>query len=689
MKVDASGMIAAGRLQALWSRILKQAFRAILLICCAGAASAQEDTSALDVLNKRCVVCHGCYDAPCQLKLSSAAGWMRGASKQKVYDSSRLEDAPMTRLGIDAKSVPGWRAKGFFDVVGAQDGPSVLEQLLLAGRKNSFKLGAPLPDDIDISTLRANTCAMPGKVSDYLKEHPQGGMPFAMAPLADGDYETLLSWARDGAPAPDAGKGLPQNLEQSVHTVETFFNRGDKRSKLVARYIYEHLFLAHLHLEGDDQNRFFRVIRSRTASGSPPDEIASRRPFDDPGGPFHYRLIPIDGTILHKEHMVYEIGPERLNRYEDLFLKSDWEIASLPPYSTAAGGNPLSTFRAIPARSRYQFLLDEALYFVRSFIRGPVCYGQVAVNVIEDRFWVSFLTPDADLSVTDPSFLEAATPILELPVAQSKGKLSKRLEGFLSLGPVKYQEFRKGRYERKFLAEGGPDYGDIWQGDGSEVDARLTVYRNFSSASVVSGFVGAVPENRLGNRFPAVRADLLQSRCRVRCLRQRGTPAHDHAFIWTACAVKESEPSCRSCRHKCANPCTKAGIRVRLSAWSISGRKARSTPGLRRVSPFPPAIPRRSSSPSCCANLLACGLNKTLSTAAPAMPVRPVTRLPGNYVRLPRNLRHMQSSCLISRFCSWKRNGTRRSLPWCMTWPTATLPSSSTRICAANPRTTA
>lgn len=502
MKVDASGIIAAGRLQALWSRILKQAFRAILLICCAGAASAQEDTSALDVLNKRCVVCHGCYDAPCQLKLSSAAGWMRGASKQKVYDSSRLEDAPMTRLGIDAKSVPGWRAKGFFDVVGAQDGPSVLEQLLLAGRKNSFKLGAPLPDDIDISTLRANTCAMPGKVKDYLKEHPQGGMPFAMAPLADGDYETLLSWARDGAPAPDAGKGLPQSVEQSVHTVETFFNRGDKRSKLVARYIYEHLFLAHLHVEGDDQNRFFRVIRSRTATGSPPDEIASRRPFDDPGGAFHYRLIPIDGTILHKEHMVYEIGPKRLKRYEDLFLKSDWEIASLPPYSTAAGGNPLSTFRAIPARSRYQFLLDEALYFVRSFIRGPVCYGQVAVNVIEDRFWVSFLTPDADLSVTDPSFLEAATPILELPVAQSKGKLSKRLEGFLSLGPVKYQEFRKGRYERKFLAEGGPDYGDIWQGDGSEVDARLTVYRNFSSASVVTGFVGAVPETAWVIDFP-------------------------------------------------------------------------------------------------------------------------------------------------------------------------------------------
>ena len=503
MTVEIPDPIDTGRIQALVFRVLKRLFQVMLLLCWAATtASAQESTSALDVLNKRCVVCHGCYDAPCQLKLSSPEGWLRGASKQKVYDSSRLDDAPMTRLGIDAKTVPGWRAKGFFDVVGAHDGPSVLEQLLLAGRKTEFKLGAPLPDGIDISTLRANTCAMPGKVKDYLKEHPQGGMPFAMAPLADDDYRTLLTWARDGAPASDTDKNLPESIYRSVHAIETFLNRGDTRSKLVARYLFEHLFLAHLHLEGDDQSRFFRVIRSRTASGSPADEIASRRPFDDPGGPFHYRLILIDSTILHKEHMVYEIGPKRLNRYEELFLKSEWDLASLPPYSTAAGGNPLSTFREIPARSRYQFLLDDALYFVRSFIRGPVCYGQVAVNVIEDRFWVSFLTPDADLSVTDPGFLETAIPILELPVAQTNGKLSKRLEGFLSLGPVKYQEFRKGQYEQKFKVDGGPDYGDIWNGDGTKVDARLTVYRNFSSASVVTGFVGAVPETAWVIDFP-------------------------------------------------------------------------------------------------------------------------------------------------------------------------------------------
>jgi hypothetical protein len=465
-------------------------------------------TGIQDVLNKRCVVCHGCYDAPCQLKLSSPAGWLRGASKEKVYQSSRLEDAPLTRLGIDATTVPGWRRKGFFPVAegdadAADSGKaSVLEQLLLAGRETSFKLGAPLPDSIDISPLRDSVCPAPDEMKKYLKDHPDGGMPFAMAPLPQEDFERLLAWARAGAPVPAQPDPLPAGVLAQLAEIESFFNREPIKDKLVARYLYEHLFLAHLHLEGDDPGRFFRLIRSRSGPGTAPVEIATRRPFDDPGGAFHYRLVPLAGAILHKEHMVYEIGPKRLQRYDALFREPDWSLDALPAYSKAAGGNPLSIFREIPARSRYQLLLDDALYFVRSFIRGPVCYGQVAVNVIEDRFWVSFLAPDADLSITDPTFLEKAIPILELPVAQDDGKLSKRLESFLSLGPVKYQDFRRVRYARKFRSEGGPDYEDIWDGDGTSVDARLTVYRNFSSASVVTGFVGGVPETAWVIDFP-------------------------------------------------------------------------------------------------------------------------------------------------------------------------------------------
>jgi len=44
----------------------------------------------------------------------------------------------------------------------------------------------------------------------------------------------------------------------------------------------------------------------------------------------------------------------------------------------------------LPISSRYRFLLDDARFFIEGFIKGPVCRGQVALNVIEDRFWILF-----------------------------------------------------------------------------------------------------------------------------------------------------------------------------------------------------------------------------------------------------------------------------------------------------------
>ena len=69
------------------------------------------------VLQRRCVVCHGCYDAPCQLKLSSPEGIQRGASKEKVYNGARFTTASPTRLYIDAKTTEQWRSKGFHSVL--------------------------------------------------------------------------------------------------------------------------------------------------------------------------------------------------------------------------------------------------------------------------------------------------------------------------------------------------------------------------------------------------------------------------------------------------------------------------------------------------------------------------------------------------------------------------------------------
>ena len=70
-----------------------------------GAAEAQiswrEDVQP--VLEKRCVVCHGCYDAPCQLKLTSYEGIMRGPNPRKVYDG-RMRWISMEESSVRART---------------------------------------------------------------------------------------------------------------------------------------------------------------------------------------------------------------------------------------------------------------------------------------------------------------------------------------------------------------------------------------------------------------------------------------------------------------------------------------------------------------------------------------------------------------------------------------------------------
>ncbi|MBW2199096.1 MAG: peptidylprolyl isomerase, partial [Deltaproteobacteria bacterium] len=52
------------------------------------------------ILEKRCDVCHSCYDAPCQMKLTSFEGLERGGSRTLVYNSARLKRDIPTRLFV-------------------------------------------------------------------------------------------------------------------------------------------------------------------------------------------------------------------------------------------------------------------------------------------------------------------------------------------------------------------------------------------------------------------------------------------------------------------------------------------------------------------------------------------------------------------------------------------------------------
>ncbi len=475
----------------------------------APASSDFDAKTLLRTVEQRCVVCHGCYDAPCQFRMTSAEGVARGASKQSVYNSSRLEDAPLTRLGIDASSVDEWRNLGFFDVTTAPENAdlaqSILLRMLVLGKKHALPKNAPLPKSVDLDILRELSCPAPDEFDRYEAKNPFGGMPYAMAPMADEEWARLSAWAAAGAPTLQQSPSTTDGPIVQIAEWERFLNDSALKERLVARYLYEHLFLAHLYFSGTDAKTYFKLVRSSTPPGEPIHIIATRRPYDDPGtDKFYYRLSPVSETILHKTHITYEIGPARLARYRELFLQVDWKVTALPSYEPTVASNPFAAFAAIPASTRYSFLLDDVEYIIRTFIRGPVCRGQVAVNVIEDRFWVMFLTPDADLSVSDPEYLAAATPFLGLPAEHAEGPLLDRLVPAYLDHHRQYAELRGKRYNAADPQNAGPSLNAIWLGDENASASLLTVFRHFDNATVVSGFVGDIPETAWVIDFPTL-----------------------------------------------------------------------------------------------------------------------------------------------------------------------------------------
>jgi hypothetical protein len=451
------------------------------------------------VLDRRCVVCHSCYDAPCQLQFSSPDGADRGATKAVVYDGGRLKPMDPTRLFIDAKTTQEWRQRDFYSVLRTSGryaaAPSLMERMLLLGRSHPLPKNEKLPKSVELGLDRTLSCAKDAEFDAYANTHPYGGMPYGLAPLADTDYATLVAWVRSGAPTPDTSHAVSKEAEASVAKWEAFLNGDSAKQRITSRYLYEHLFLAHLYFPDVAPGQYFRLVRSRTPSGQPIDEIASVRPYDSPGkAEFYYRLLPFRSTLVDKTHMPYALSDAKMARYRKLFLEPDWESEEVPSYDSKTSANAFVTFAGMPARGRYQFLLDDAHYFIMTFIKGPVCRGQVALNVIEDHFFVAFLDPDADLSITDPDYLRESRKWLKLPAENKNGLTPGSIWLKYLVEWRKYVHFRSEQYRAHDPNKLGPSLDDLWNGDGANDNALLTVFRHFDSATVVKGYVGEIPK---------------------------------------------------------------------------------------------------------------------------------------------------------------------------------------------------
>lgn len=451
------------------------------------------------ILETKCMACHGCYDAPCQLKLTSADGVERGASERQVYDAARMDDAEPTRLGIDASTTEAWRELDFFSVlhdadegkVNRLDG-SLLYRMIELGHSNPLPANARLPEEVKIGTAHAFTCPTIDDFKGYAKDNPHGGMPYAVSGLTDEEFATVSRWIGEGAvTAPQPW--LPSDAEKaSIARWESFFNQSGAREQLVSRYLFEHLFVAHLHFPTISGSSFYELVRSSTPPGLPVEPLRTVRPNDDPGQRFYYRLRPLRETLVEKTHITYGLDDMRMNRWQQLFFQSDWAVATPPGYDYAERSNPFLTFTAIPAKARYQFMLDSAEYFVRTFIRGPVCRGQVATDVIRDQFWTLFEDPSQEAYVNDPVYRSQTTPLLGLPGQDSD--LSALGGEWLEYAGRRnqYLQLRHDYYAKRKPA--GADMSEIWDGDGYNRDALLTIFRHYDSASVRRGLWGQVPD---------------------------------------------------------------------------------------------------------------------------------------------------------------------------------------------------
>jgi len=451
------------------------------------------------VLATRCVVCHACYDAPCQLKLSSYEGVTRGASKDKVY-GLRLLAADPTRLHVDAQTNDAWRKKGFYPVLNerteskaANADAGVMHRLLELKRKHAPESGILPADKYDFSLDRAQACPSIEEIDEVEKKHPELGMPYGMPQLADAEYLTLTEWIESGAPyAPPAD--LSAAHVARVKAWETFFNGDSLKQQLTSRYIYEHWYLAHLYFSDLPRGEYFDMVRSSTPPGTPIESIATVRPYDDPGvSRVYYRLRRVEETLVAKTHMPYALDDARMARLRKLFLEPDYEVASLPSYKPDEASNPFITFQQLPQNARYRLMLEEAQYTIMGFIKGPVCRGQVALNVINDLFWVSFVDPDLERSELTAVEQSKALQKIHLP-AEDESSLPLLKWRKFSRSESEYLKVKAELLNREFGTKRKPDLSLLWDGDGNNQNAALTIFRHFDSATVVKGLVGKRPQ---------------------------------------------------------------------------------------------------------------------------------------------------------------------------------------------------
>jgi len=442
------------------------------------------------IFNKRCVACHGCLGSPCNLKLTSYRAVERGGFGENPYSSHVLA---IPRTGMDVvQTMAEWRTRGFYPVL-SRGGTklenqylSLLYQMVETGTRHNLP-GFSRQTLMPLYANRyAHQCpATADALRTQLKQNPEAGMPFGLPALDEKDFKTLRDWVRAGSPGPteqELRAGETPNNPSAVLAWESFFNTADKKSQLVARYIFDHVFLATIVLD-ESLGDYFQLVRSKTPPASPIEVIAAPLPYSDPYAyarvdRFYYRLKKITAPIVQKNHFVWRLKHADIDHLTALFLGQDW--GAHPGLDAPWGiGNPFLVYQAIPVEARYRFMLENSELIVSGITYGPVCLGQTATYAVKDQFWVYFVDPKYDVSVLDPKLgLETWNIFMDRSLLGNDSYEAAYGQALAKLQPKGYT------------------IDAIWNGDRKNPNAWLTVLPHESNVSVMKGRQGGIPRTQ-------------------------------------------------------------------------------------------------------------------------------------------------------------------------------------------------
>ena len=435
------------------------------------------------IFDTKCVSCHACYDAPGQLDLRSVKGIQRGAMKIDTY-ASREGSIEPTFVWNSPNTLDDWRKMGFFSVIEGGRA-SIMGKMLVLGHASPVEPNAQFPADIKIDQLeRKNYLANKYEIDGYAKQYPQEGMPLAVSGLTDEEYEATMSWLENGAPIDyEAAEPTANELAQ-IQKWEDFLN-GDKRSRLVARYIFEHLIYVNFSFEDREDANSFILVRSTTPSGKDTVPVYQHMANREVDGEFYYRFLPLDLTDCVKNTRLQLLASdEKLGRWKNIFYEEDWSVDQLPGYTEAERFSPLTTFRAIPAKARWKFNLANSWYLRGQITYGPSCHGNVATGVVRDVGWDIFESPETSLYVNDAQYRAEVDPLLAEMINPKN-----LLDAFVHRH--KYVEQHK-VFKTRALARAKElgyrsNFSDIWRGEHPDDQPLVAFVRHDDNAYVVEG----------------------------------------------------------------------------------------------------------------------------------------------------------------------------------------------------------